>query len=276
MLIINLFVSDDSTEKSKPQIPIGDDLRQRILQRVKSKKIASQTTMPRKLTPNELAHILGDSSLNHTDTSHIETLDVLPPYKKRKTTEIEVTQDIKIKTLEEIRAERSNRPEIFSNPSKDSQTRKRTHSAIKLSRNMVQPGPYETNKREVEEAEVSSTSNDEPDTQKNQIPLKPLRKLNLKKIIAVSEETNQTEVIRSETESIMREMKTNSEEDVGSTSKNNDLVLDQNKIGVNQEQSMSSKNIEESLLLLDDDVDMSINIKSEDDLFNEIDILLED
>ncbi|CAG9766446.1 unnamed protein product [Ceutorhynchus assimilis] len=208
----------------------NDDLRQRILQKVKAK----DNSQEQKLSRKQLAYILGDSSLSKKKRADSDPSDKYPPQKKRKTlptTEVE-NKEIKIKTLQEIRAERQRE---------------------------TKTNQQETKTNEIDDSEVTSTSNE--DNEQRKVEIKPLRRLNLRKII----------VNKPAPEAIS--------ENVESTSKNIENIESDDK-PPKLEKSLSNKTVEESLLLLDDDMDeeenndFNLSVKSEDDLFKEIDHLL--
>lgn len=206
----------------------------------------------RKLSASEIARILGDDSLGDLKSKSDETKSGYFEYNKRRKITDEKDQSIKIKTLEEIRAERNAR---LDNPANTEQT--------------------ET-VRNVEEAEVSSTSNDDvemkisdPEPTKN-VPLKPLRRLNIKKILAKREkpvpENNQTTElnISNATNQIEKPPEINLDED---------SLMEEVP---SKKEDTSLKTFDETLLLLDDvDDDTTVNIKSEDDLLKDIDDMLD-
>lgn len=278
---------NETTDNTKqPQILSGDDLRQRILQRVKTKENLSQKTN-RKLSRNELAHILGDESLRTEENMNLDTLppvsDGQPPYKRRKVLDKESVQKIKVKTLAEIRAERSAsaQKETLSETIHEKKTRKR--SPIRLNRRQLHKiNKSDSTEKIIDESEVTSTSNDEPESplkkqeKLEDIPLKPFRKLNLKNIKSSKLEGSISSYAR------------NAKEENSHQELNEDFMLfeegtinrekghkDSGDIEIPElERSDSNKTVDESVLLLDDDLDLNVNLKAEDDLLNEIDDLL--
>ncbi|XP_030747233.1 zinc finger CCCH domain-containing protein 11A-like isoform X2 [Sitophilus oryzae] len=226
----------------------GEDLRNRIIQRV-NRKQSNLQLVKRKLTSDELAHILGD------DTLKTQEIDV-PRFNNKPSFEREKSPEFKIKSLAEIRAERtvqsSKRFDETEEKESPNNAKKRKHSPIRLERNKILKTDSGLTKETLDEAEVTSTSTDEPDTPtEEKQPVKPLRKLNLKKVKSVSEEVHK-----------------DSPKELMDTTE-----LSDNKL----QRSSSNKTLDESELLLDDnDDDINVNLKAEDELLNEIDNLLDD
>lgn len=170
-------------------------------------------------------------------------------HKKRRKTTDEKDQSIKIKTLEEIRAERNARIDI---------------------------PPTETT-TDVEEAEVSSTSNDDAEMKISdpeptiQVPLKPLRRLNIKKILAKPETVPENQ---KKSDYIATELTTPAANQLKQPVEFN---LDEDSL-MEEVPNLKedAKTLDETLLLLDDvDDDTTVNFKSEDDLLNDIDDVLD-
>ncbi|XP_076257372.1 uncharacterized protein LOC143194449 isoform X1 [Rhynchophorus ferrugineus] len=212
----------------------SDDLRHKIMQKTRKRQTAS---IKRKLTPEELAHILGGETSDRNSIAHARSK---LGFDESKTTEF------KVKSLAEIRAEK--RPEDPKTNIK-SDERKRKHSPIRLSRNKIAKldNPLKI-KETIDETEVTSTSPDVPVLEKQL--QRPLRKLNLSKLKVPTDD-----------------MQTSTETET--TNKNFESV----KIEIKR--TNSSKSLEEDLLS-DDNDDDDVNFKAEDDLLNEIDNLLND
>ncbi|XP_066150733.1 uncharacterized protein [Euwallacea fornicatus] len=218
------------------------DLRRKILHRVRQPKLEqSRKTIARKLTKEEIGEILGEGSPKR-DTA-TSTNDYVAYYgKRRKLTNEENVQDVKIKTLDEIRAERN-------------YSKEQCHLNTNPKENCGEP-------------EVSSTSNDKQQPsellESELLPqpavesLRLLRQLNMSKIRA----------------QLPLEVTTDAELNIFDNIKS-DAVLN-NELRDTECADINALE-EQSLLLLDDvDEDMSIKIKPEDDLLNEIDGVLMD
>ncbi|XP_050294055.1 zinc finger CCCH domain-containing protein 11A-like isoform X2 [Anthonomus grandis grandis] len=236
-----------------------DDLRQRLLKRVR------HSEMPRKLSRLELSRILGDKSLEVSHTDSFAKSQEPYPFKRQK---MESPCEIKIKTLEEIRLEKIRKKQ------------EKETAEVPMILNDAQKN---------EEAVVSSTSNDEPETTNSlktiTVPMKPLRKLNLKKIKAKFAKSktpidHQSTHSKVKLEDLCTDLPTPSAmsvtSDVPSSSKDDTLTSNANIMNISP--TVSVKGIDESLLLLDDvdDEVNNLNLKSEEDLLREIDNYLSD
>lgn len=243
-----MTVLDPTPDQDTFQPPAENDLRQKILKRVRNRDTPTdiERVSSRKLSASEIARILGDDSLDDLKSKSDESKSGYFEYKKRRKVTDEKDQSIKIKTLEEIRAERNARLD----------------------------NPAETT-RDVEEAEVSSTSNDDAEMKISEptihVPLKPLRRLNIKKILAKPEKPVPEKQTKSD--HVTTELTINQIEKPLEISLNEDSLMEEVP---NRKEDVSLKTLDETLLLLDDvDDDTTVNIKSEDDLLKDIDDMLD-
>ncbi|XP_018573760.1 zinc finger CCCH domain-containing protein 11A-like isoform X1 [Anoplophora glabripennis] len=278
-----------------------DDLRQRIVRRVISKQLPQQRTVKFTANPNdkvqinkrlsndELADILGDESLRKKQkvihqkddgnfqivlnklpvpenkpmaVSHNESQDKKPK-KNVSHQKPEPVQDIKVKTLAEIRAERLARMEGF-------------------------PGDQKMTIEEPDEAEVSSTSADEnlqkilhEDKSKSQLNSGPKRKIKLRRRLNISEEDMVSTNVKDEN------VVTSNEENVP-ISRDYEEIFVSEQIDISDKQlrespyssnltltkpsTSDSDKMEEDVLLLEDDEEEyeDVTLKGEDELLNEL------
>ncbi|KAL1505788.1 hypothetical protein ABEB36_005269 [Hypothenemus hampei] len=231
-----------------------EDLRQKLINRVKSSRGISNK--------RPISARLGFEDNQKMDSTSNDSLNT---NKRRKIAETNI-EDIKIKTLEEIRAERLASRIADSKSPKDSKTKNSKHSPIRLSREL------EESITENEEAEVSSTIDDEPDQFKKtydnsieQIPTKPLRRLNIKK-----NKTTQ-ESVKNYKQDEINEDKTSVDLHIG-----HEESLENVENFEVEDKTTPTKTIDESLLLDDTEEDFNINMKSEEELWGDIDNLLDD
>lgn len=254
-----MTVSDPTPDQGTFETPVEIDLRQKILKRERNRVNPTdiERVSSRKLSASEIARILGDDSLGDLKRKSDQSKSGYLEYNKRRKVTDEKDQSIKIKTLEEIRAERNAR---LDNPANTEQT--------------------ET-VRNIAEAEVSSTSNDDaemkisdPEPTKN-VPLKPLRRLNIKKILAKREKPVPEKQTKSDNNQTT-ELTCNATKQI---EKPPEINLDEDSLMEevpSEKEDASFKTFDETLLLLDDvDDDTTVNIKSEEDLLKDIDDMLD-
>ncbi|KAJ8963928.1 hypothetical protein NQ314_005257, partial [Rhamnusium bicolor] len=289
----------------------GNDLRQRIIRRIISKELPQERTVTiktypheriktnKRLSNDELATILGDESLrkkqkivhqkndgnfqivlkkrlSETDASS-ELNDELCTLrmKKSKTVSDErqepPVENIKIKTLDEIRAERNAKREYLY-ITDDSKSKVITAE-------------------EKEEAEVSSTSIDDTvnqstnDTLEKQIKdnIMPRRKIKLRRKLPTLEESTVLTYDKDENRVSTNNIRLNAkEEDELLSSEDEDKILEEEEIsGKLQSKDFerrfteirNSNKIEDEVLLLEEDDDEyeNVTLKAEEELLNEID-----
>lgn len=212
----------------------GDDLRKRIMERLSIKAQPPIDTEKRPAKRNLEVE---------SETKHI---------KKQKKNEPNVNE-IKIKTLAEIRAERNKR--IQDQPT-DAVVSKRKHSEIVFN-----------DQKAVDETEVSSTSLDED---VNKPAASPPKKLKLRRKPLIVEESEKT--VETVSNSVNNERGNNEklETDQSRTSDRTECKP------LGTDQSDFSKTMDEVLLLEDDEDDSNVSIRAEDDLLNEIDSILDE
>ncbi|XP_019869116.1 zinc finger CCCH domain-containing protein 11A isoform X2 [Aethina tumida] len=212
----------------------GDDLRKRIMERLSIKAQPPIDTEKRPAKRN----LEVESETKHT--------------KKQKKNEPNVNE-IKIKTLAEIRAERNKR--IHDQPT-DAVVSKRKHSEIVFN-----------DQKAVDETEVSSTSLDED---VNKPAASPPKKLKLRRRPLIVEESEKT--VETVSNSVNNERGNNEklETDQSRTSDRTECKP------LGTDQSDFSKTMDEVLLLEDDEDDSNVSIRAEDDLLNEIDSILDE
>ncbi|XP_060531397.1 zinc finger CCCH domain-containing protein 11A-like isoform X2 [Cylas formicarius] len=201
----------------------NDDLRQRILEKLRSKR------------------------KQHPAKIHAA-------YKRPKLAGNDV-ENIKIKTLDEIRQQRSLKKEKMSDV--EGPTYKRKHSPIRIAEDKGKPAVED--KLGTEETEVTSTSKDETTEDVNPVVKLKVRRLNIQKLKSLAEDC----VSSNEIKGLKDEEKRKS--DCPETLEEQKIKLDSARLS-----------LDESDLLDDVEDGFNVTLKAEDDLLNEIDDLLND